>query len=372
MSKHIVLLGGGHTHALLLKQWLSRGLPGQVKVTLVSESPSSWYSGAIHAVISGAIDAQDAQIPLRSLCERLGVQFVPARVLAVSPFDSVTGTISAKLSNGQTLLGDIVSLNTGSTVPKTWYGADPQTAAVRPLGDLLRWVSALSEKLQQGSSVRVTIVGGGIAAIELCCALIAKGRELDASGALSVCLVEGRHGLAAELPDKARRWLGKYLQEQGVRREVGQVSRIDPGEATLANGQSIKHDFCLWAAAKQGSVEDIGFPLDGKGFVLTRPSLQSTACDCFFAVGDAGSLQSRPHAKNGVYAVRQARVLRQNIEAILAGSALSDFTPQPRYLILLAVDRQRAVAVRGAWFAVGRLWYLLKRWIDQRFVDSFR
>ena len=46
LTQDLVLVGGGHTHALLLRRWGMMPLPG-VRVTVINPGPTAPYSGML-------------------------------------------------------------------------------------------------------------------------------------------------------------------------------------------------------------------------------------------------------------------------------------------------------------------------------------
>ena len=89
-----------------------------------------------------------------------------------------------------------------------------------------------------------------------------------------------------------------------------------------------------------------------------------------FAVGDCAAWEP-PLPKAGVYAVRMGPVLTHNLRAALEGRALRSYSPQSKFLALLATGDGRAIASRGRWSAEGRWLWRWKDHIDRSFLRGF-
>jgi NADH dehydrogenase FAD-containing subunit len=116
----------------------------------------------------------------------------------------------------------------------------------------------------------------------------------------------------------------------------------------------------------------LGLPADDEGFLLTKPTLQSTADPQVFVVGDSGSIRGTQFPKAGVYAVRQSPILWHNIKAIMSGGLLREFKPQNDFLKLLNTGDGRALLIYRSWSVHARWCWFLKTWIDRRFVRQFK
>lgn len=83
----LLLAGGGHTHALLLRRWLMRPAlrPPATAVVLVSRHGQAVYSGMVPGVVAGLYRPEQAVIDLRQLCRRAGVRFVQAEIVGLDP-----------------------------------------------------------------------------------------------------------------------------------------------------------------------------------------------------------------------------------------------------------------------------------------------
>jgi NADH dehydrogenase FAD-containing subunit len=124
-----------------------------------------------------------------------------------------------------------------------------------------------------------------------------------------------------------------------------------------------------------------GLALDGQGFVVTGPTLQSGSHAEVFAVGDVATRIDAPHPRSGVYAVRAGPPLLANLRAYCSGAggsgsagralALNRYLPQTKTLNILSLGARRAIAVRGQWCTEGRWVWLWKNIIDRAFVARY-
>ncbi|NIM08590.1 MAG: hypothetical protein GTO53_05430, partial [Planctomycetales bacterium] len=52
LTRDVVLIGGGHTHALVLRMWGMKPLPG-VRLTVINPGPTAPYSGMLPGMMAG-------------------------------------------------------------------------------------------------------------------------------------------------------------------------------------------------------------------------------------------------------------------------------------------------------------------------------
>ncbi|MEB3322556.1 MAG: bifunctional NADH dehydrogenase FAD-containing subunit/selenide, water dikinase SelD, partial [Synechococcaceae cyanobacterium] len=161
MRHHLILAGGGHTHALVLRMWAMGQVrrPADTLVTLVNRHGTALYSGMVPAVVAGLHPRHACAIDLRRLCGLAGVTFVQAEItgVAVAPRE-------LRLAGRPPLRFDRLSLDVGAVT------VVPDGArAVKPLEPFLDW--ALAARPAGGLRIR----GGGAAAVELALAFRARG-----------------------------------------------------------------------------------------------------------------------------------------------------------------------------------------------------
>ena len=81
-KQDLVLVGGGHSHALALRMLAMKPLP-ETRVTLVSPDSLAAYSGMLPGLIAGHYQLEDTHIDLPRLCQWAGARLVRARVIAL-------------------------------------------------------------------------------------------------------------------------------------------------------------------------------------------------------------------------------------------------------------------------------------------------
>ena len=81
----LVLAGGGHSHALLLKRWaMQPARRPQQSITLVNRRSTALYSGMVPGLIAGIYQRGELAIDLRQLCDRARVAFVEAEIIGLN------------------------------------------------------------------------------------------------------------------------------------------------------------------------------------------------------------------------------------------------------------------------------------------------
>ena len=338
----LVLLGGGHAHALVLlkfRNFISKNLG----VVLVSEGPTHTYSGMVPGVVAGHYAAADAQIDLARLAREAGAEFVRGRVLRLDP-----GAKQVELADGKLLSYDVASLNLGSTP------GDPAPHAV-PAKPFEAFFASWRVLLEQGPPTpRIAVAGAGAGGVELA---MSMKYALDRRGTGgSVRIFSDR---MAFLPGVAAR-VRAALDARSISLQLN--SGIPSGfDAT----------FRVTGAAAPRLLRESGLHTDSRGFVLVDPSLRSDSHPDVFAAGDNASFEGAMLPKSGVYAVRQGAVLAENLKRIVRGLPMLDYVPQRESLSLISCGAKYAIASRGGLSAEGRWAWRWKDWLDRRWVARF-
>ena len=177
------------------------------------------------------------------------------------------------------------------------------------------------------------------------------------------------------MPRRSQQLASDELSRRDIAlRLASRVKQFDGNLLEFADGSELPTDIVVWATSAQPSplLEQLDLPLDERGFLQTRNTLQSTGADNIFAVGDAGTVEGTPYAKAGVYAVRQGPTLWNNMQRKLTGQPLESWTPQSKFLSLIGTGDDRAILTYYGLSLHNRWCWKLKDWIDTRFMAKYQ
>jgi pyridine nucleotide-disulfide oxidoreductase family protein len=364
--KRLLLAGGGHAHAIVLRE-LARQRPPGIEVLMVTPYDRQLYSGMLPGWIAGHYALDELAIPLLPLVQAAGAQILLDRITRVHP-----ATNRVITAGGVTLEYDLLSLGTGSEVAAHLIeGASRWAVPLRPVEEFVAKWTALAPRLAEADRPKVTVLGAGAGGVEVALAVSYAMRA--AGNGTQVHLVTG----GALLPghgDRARTLAKAALARSQVRLLDSAAQRIDGNHVDLREGVSLSSDLTLVA---NGAAAPIWIPLSGLatdagGFVQVDRCLRSVSHANVFAAGDVATMTARPRARSGVYAVRAGRPLAHNLIAAARGRGLRAYTPQRTALYLLATGRQHAIASWNGFAWAGDWVWRWKNRIDHDFIAGFR
>jgi selenide,water dikinase len=364
--RRLVLVGGGHAHLAVLRDFARERPPG-LRGVLVTPRDEAVYSGMVPGVVAGHYEAADCQLPLAALAAAAGVEFVRGELTALDAAER-----RLMLADGSSRTYDLLSLDTGSVAPRESVpGAAAHALFTRPIEDFMTGAAALVERAA-AQPLHVVVCGGGAAGFELVCALAHRLSRGQMPSRLS--LITGGPPVLAGYPRRAiesgrralKRWRVTVFEEACV--------AIAPEHVELAGGSRLACDAVVMAlgAAAPTWLGACGLQLDERGFVATGPTLQSVSHGQVFAAGDVASRIDAPHPKSGVYAVRAGPALALNLRRALAGGQLEPHRPPARTLNLLSCGDRRAILAWGDWSVQGAWVWRWKDRIDRAFVAAYR
>jgi len=357
--KRLLLLGAGHAHAQVLRDWISRPVPG-VELTVVSPSPLAPYSGMVPGWLAGHYRFEQICIDFEALARAAGARWIEDEAVDLDAERRLL-----RLASARVLDFDLLSINIGSTLePPVVQG--PRVLSLRPLGRLRQaWESLLADLAREPPDrpLAITAVGGGAAGVESLLAARARLALLQPGWTIRARLVTRSHEL---LPGMAR---GAARRAEALMRRAGITLSTD---TDFDDAVARSSDLVLWATGGQPQAwpQSSALALSRAGFIRIDESLRSVSHPKVFAVGDCAEW-AQPLPKAGVFAVRMGPVLAHNLRAALTRTSLRAYAPQRRYLALLATADGSAIAAWNGWSAQGRWAWRWKDRIDRGFVARF-
>ena len=368
MSKHLVFVGGGHAHLTALKDLSTFTKQGH-RVTLISPSPYHYYSGMGPGMLGGSYQPWEVRFHIKKLAEDRGAAFMQDKVVTFDPVEH-----RLFLESGQNVQYDVVSFNTGSKVPVEALTKTPHEniITVKPVVNLLRARNAIAKASQEGKVLNFVVIGGGPAGVEISGNLWRLLHEHKGKG--RIVLIAGER-LMPSAPEKVRGLAMASLVKRGVQiLEGSMVNAVKQGAVTLTDKQAVDFDIALVAIGVRpySMFLDSHVPTGPDGGLLVNAHLQSVAHPDVFGGGDCISLEGHNLARVGVYAVRQNPILLHNLLATLTGGEMMTFTPQAHYLLIFNMGNGKGIFWKRELVWQGRLAFLLKNYIDMRFMKSFQ
>ena len=366
-GQDLLLVGGGHSHALALRMLGMEPIPG-VRVTVVSDVSHAPYSGMLPGHVAGFYSWEEMHIDLRRLCAFAGAAFVEGRVEGLD----VEGR-AVHVAGRPPMRANVISLNVGGTPTLSGVpGAAAFAIPAKPVPELLAgWERIKAAAMTAGGEggCRVVLVGGGAGGVELA---LNMGHVLGPRAAITL-LHQGERLLSGH---NQRVWkiLSRLLTERGVTvRTSTQVAEVTAEGVRTAAGDFVAADFVIWVtqAAAPSWIAESGLGTTEEGSVRVTSTLQAIDHPWIFAVGDVATIEGEARPKSGVFAVRMAKPLVTNLRAWFSSRPLESYQPQRQFLSLIGTGDGQAVASRR-WLA-GRsaFFWKLKDRIDRLFMRKF-
>ncbi|MBS4153150.1 selenide, water dikinase SelD [Cobetia sp. MC34] len=385
--RDIVLIGGGHSHVGVLMRFAMQPEPG-VRLTVICRDTDTPYSGMLPGYVAGHYTFDDVHIDLRRLCQFAGARFYRDQVIDIDRRER-----RVICAERPAVDYDLLSINIGST-PRLSHidgigdpeAADAPVVAVKPISTFQqRWLSLLERARGAERPLDIVLVGGGAGGVELLLAIQQRlAAELPDALKPNLTLITRGQRLLPTHAHTVSEALATTLHERGIQVHFGEeITAVRRASSTTqrqlisANGACHQADEAIWVTRAGGArwLEKTELSLDEDGFLKVRDSLQTLEDDAIFAAGDIAHQLNHPREKAGVFAVRQARPLADNLRRAVRGEPLKDHVPQSRWLALISTGDRDAIASRGKLGLVApRLRPWLWRWkdhIDRQFLARF-
>jgi NADH dehydrogenase FAD-containing subunit len=365
VNQRVVLVGAGHAHLHLVREADQLRAAGLV-VTLIAPRRFQ-YSGLASGVLAGALEVETAEIDVAALAADFGIRHLTQPVTAINR-EARTLTVAGSAIEPF----DILSLNIGS------MASDPHGLAahkavwpVKPLANLFALRARIETRIARGGPApRMVVAGGGQSALEIAASLC--GLFEKAGLRPDVTVVAPAFGAA--LPAAARARLLTSLAARGVGFRTGAVIGREADVCRLADGAlcSCEHLVLATGLVAPPLIADLALPLDDDGRLMLTTTLQSVGDPVIFAAGDCAAIADAPRPAAGIFGVRAAPVLLNNLAALGDARPLKTYQPQRRWLSIMDLGDGSGLARRGRFWWLGSASLRFKRYLDLGFVQRMR
>ena len=364
LTQDLVLVGGGHAHALVLRKWGMNPLPG-ARLTVINPGPTAPYTGMLPGHVAGHYSRDTLEIDLVRLCRFAGARLILAHATDI---DRTARLITVE---GQGPIAyDVASIDIGITAEMSIAGFADHAVGAKPLDIYAqRWRDFVSATTQGTATPTVAVIGGGVAGCELA---LAMSHALQQAGVKPAVTVIEAGPQISGVGDTARRKLLSAMSQAGIAlRTDARVTQVTASQVMLDRQEPVQAALTVGAAGAfpHGWLARTDLPLID-GFIETTPDLSIKGDTSVFAVGDCAAMPFAPRPKAGVFAVRAAPVLHHNLRAALTGGARKIFKPQKNYLKLISFGGKSAMAEKFGFAVSGPLLWRWKDRIDRAFMDK--
>ena len=381
MAWNVVIAGGGFggTYAA---QRLERVLPPQAaRITLVSEVNYLLYTPLLPGAAAGTLEPRHVVIPLREELDRTDL-----RLGSVTALDTTRSELAYTTADGrdETLPYDQLILAPGSVsrvipIPGLaehglGFKTISEAIALRNRALLnLEIAESLDDPDERRPYLTFVFVGAGYAGVEGIAELqdyvadvIERYPRCRIDGTRWV-LVEAEERIMGEIPESLARFAERELRARGL--EIRARTRLDSvaeDHVVLSDGERIPTRTLCWTAGVRppALVRELGLPLGEQGRIRVDATMRVEGHPNVWAIGDAAAVpdpaqrRRRPTPPTCQHALRQGRLVAENVAAELGSGKVRPF----RYKTLgvfVDLGRHKAVAtilglkLRGfpAWFA---------------------
>ncbi|MEW2067242.1 NAD(P)/FAD-dependent oxidoreductase [Streptomyces sp. NPDC007346] len=354
----ILVVGGGYVGmytALRLQRKLKRRLrSGDAEIVVVTPEPYMTYQPFLPEAAAGSISPRHVVVPLRRVLNRCTIVIGRAeRIDHAKRTATVTTLATAQDGTGALEIGyDEIVIAPGSvsrTLPVPGladFGIGFKTVeeAIGLRNHVIEQMdiaSATRDPEIRDAALTFVFVGGGYAGVEALAELedmaryTARYHHNIKPTDLRWVLVEASDRILPEVGEAMGRYAVGELRGRGV--DVRLDTRLETCEnrvAVLSDGSRLPTRTLVWTAGVKPAplLADTDLPLTGRGRLRCTATLGVEGMPHAWAAGDAAAVPDltaaepgKETAPNAQHAVRQARVLADNVLATVAGRPLKEY-----------------------------------------------
>ncbi|MFI6484732.1 NAD(P)/FAD-dependent oxidoreductase [Nonomuraea sp. NPDC050663] len=347
MSPRILILGGGYVGmytALRLQRKLRRG---EARVTVIDADSYMTYQPFLPEAAAGNLEPRHVVVPLRRVLNRCTLLSGWATAIDVA---GRTVDFSPHRGESRKIEYDVLIVAPGSvsrTLPipglaECGIGFKTVEEAIHLRNHVLAQLelaASTTDRAIRREALTFVFVGAGFAGVEALAELEDMAHdalryypELKADE-LRWYLVEATDRILPEVGPEMGRWTLEQLRARGIDVRLGtKLESAKDGHIVLDDGTEFDAATLVWTAGVKPHpiVRHSDLPIDAKGRVKATSRLTVEGVDGVFAAGDCAAVPDLTHpgeytAPNAQHAVRQTKVLADNVLAHLRGGKMGDY-----------------------------------------------
>jgi NADH dehydrogenase len=381
MAWTVVIAGGGFG-GLYAARRLERRLPRHsARILLVADANYLLYTPLLPGAAAGSLEPRHVVVPLREELSWTDIRL--GRVTGADPelgeLNIVTADGRAEAIRYDQLVVGLGSVSRVLPVP----GLAEHGVGFKGLAEAIAlrnralWNLEVAESIPHPEERRqwltFVFVGAGYAGLEgiaelqdFVAGVIDRYPRCRLDGTRWI-LVEAEDRVMQEIPASLAEFATQELRGRGMEIRTGtRLEAVEASSATLSTGERIPTRTVCWTTGVRppAVVRELGLPLTDAGRIEVDETLRVRDRENVWAIGDAAAVPDpakggkQPSPPTAQHAIRQGRVVADNLVATLAGKRLRTF----RYRTLgvfVDMGQHKAVAtmlglrLRGfvAWFA---------------------
>ncbi|HEX2290338.1 MAG TPA: NAD(P)/FAD-dependent oxidoreductase [Pseudonocardiaceae bacterium] len=345
----VLIVGGGHVGLYTALRLQAKLRTDEASVTVVDPQTQMTYQPFLPEAAAGSIEPRHVVVPLRRVLRRCHT--VCGRVTGVDHARRFA-TIENCAGHVEQLGYDVLVMAPGSiarTLPIP--GLAEHGIAFKTIGEAIYLRNHVLSCLEAADAtldprlrrelLSFVVIGGGYAGIEVLAELEDMARyacryyETIQPQDMRWVLIEATGRIMPEVSPKMGRYTAKRLIHRGIEIFLNtRVTTMQEGHVVLDNGTEFDADTIVWTAGVKANpvLQRTDLPLDDRKRLRCTTTLQVVNCPDVFSAGDCAAVpdltSNDPNATtspSAQHAVRQAKVLADNIIAQLRGEPLQHY-----------------------------------------------
>jgi len=380
-KKRIVILGGGFGGvyaAIHLEKLLVRDR--SVEICLVSRDNFFLFTPMLHEIAASDLEVTNIVNPLRKLLRK--VEVLVGNVNQIDLPNKRVLLSRAYSNHSQQIDYDHLVIALGSVTNFYNLPGFPKLAlAMKSLRDAIQLRARILRRLEEANSechptdrqslLTFVVAGGGFAGVETVAALNDFARQALhfypnlCEEMLRVILVHSGPIILPELGESLGRYTQKVLVRRGVEVRLNtRVKSMTANSVFLGDSVSIPTRTLVWTAGTVPSPLIFSLPCaKERGRVVVNQFLRVPDWPNVWAVGDCAFVPDiqnpgRSHPPTAQHAIREGKVVAQNIAAVLLGRRLKSFSFKTIGLLASLGRRMGVARIFGFNFSGFFAWWM--------------